>query len=60
VEHFLEFKRDWVREVDFGALCPESEIRPIIDLLRRDYPEVTASRACFHETEYALQYNRIS
>ena len=59
VEHFLEFKRDWVRTVDFGALCPDNEIQLVSDLLKTDYLDVIARKAAFHKTEYALEYKEI-
>jgi hypothetical protein len=59
VEHFLDFKREWVKFVDFGVFCPESEIHKIITLLKTDYPNAVARKAEFHKTEYALEYIHI-
>jgi len=59
VEHFLQFKREWVKTVDFGALYPEAEVRPFIELLKNEYPNAVCRKAEFHETEYALEYKQI-
>jgi hypothetical protein len=59
VEHFLEFKREWVKTVDFGALYPEAEVQPFIELLKKEYPNAVCRKTEFHETEYALEYKQI-
>jgi hypothetical protein len=59
LEHFLEFKREWVKSVDFGIRCPDAEIQRVIDLLKADYSNVIYRKAKFHKTEYALEYERI-
>ena len=57
VEHFLEFKREWVRSVDFGALCPDAEVQHVLDLLKTDYPKnLIRRKAEFHKEEFALEY----
>lgn len=55
VECFLAFDRNWVKAVDFGVRCPQSEIQRISDLLKSDYPKnILCQKAVFHESEYAL------
>jgi hypothetical protein len=56
IEHFLQFNREWVKSVDFGVLSPKPEIERVVGLLKTDYPNVIASKAEFHKTEYALEY----
>jgi len=58
-ECFLDFKREWVKSIDFGVRCPQKEIDPILDLLKTDYPKVVKRKAVFHKTEYALEYEVI-
>jgi DUF2971 family protein len=59
VEYFLDFKREWVKAVDFGVFCPESEIQRVVALLKADYPHVIAKKAQFHKTDYAFEYEQI-
>jgi hypothetical protein len=59
LEHFLDFNREWVKFVDFGVFCPESEVHRIMTLLKTDYPNAVARRAEFHKTEYALEYKQV-
>jgi Protein of unknown function (DUF2971) len=60
VEHFLGFQHEWVRTVDFGALCPDAEIEPVIRFVEANYPKgVVCKKARFHATEYALEYGQI-
>jgi hypothetical protein len=59
LEHFLDFNREWVKFVDLGVFCPESEIHRIITLLKTDYPNAVARKAKFHKTEYALEYKQV-
>jgi len=59
IEHFLEFKHEWVKTVDFGALYPDAEVQPVIELLKKEYPNAVCRKAKFHETEYALEYEQI-
>ena len=60
VEHFLEFKQDWVKTVDFGALCPDTEIQRVVGLLKTDYlKNIIRKKAEFHKTEYALEYREL-
>jgi Protein of unknown function (DUF2971) len=59
IEHFLDFKREWVKRVDFGVRCPQAEIQRVIGLLKSDYPHVVFRRADFHKSEYALEYKEI-
>jgi len=59
VEHFLDFKREWVKSIDFGVFCPDLEIQRGLALLKSDYPNVIARKAEFHRTEYALEYIHI-
>jgi len=58
-EHFLNFNREWVKSVDFGVLCPESEIQRMVDLLKTDYPTVICRKAEFHKIEFALEYKKV-
>jgi hypothetical protein len=53
---FLGFKREWVKSVDFGVSCSGATIRPIVDVLKSDYPGIIPKKAMFHETDYALTY----
>jgi hypothetical protein len=56
-EYFLEIDRGWFRSVDFGALCPEAEIKKITSMLKSDYPgSIICQRAKFHRTDYALEF----
>ena len=59
IEHFLEFEREWVKTVDFGALYPEAEVQPFVELLKKEYPHAVCRKAKFHETEYALEYKQV-
>ena len=59
VAEFIEFKREWVRFVDFGVYCPKSESQPIINLLNTQYPEAVARQTEMHKTDYALEYRPI-
>ena len=59
-EYFLDFKKEWVKSVDFGVRCPRPEIERILKLIKSDYPKnVICKRAVFHKTEYALEYQQI-
>jgi hypothetical protein len=58
-EHFLRFKREWVKSVDFGVFCPDTEILRVVDLLKTDYPNVIPRKAEMHKTEYAFEYKRV-
>ena len=60
VADFLEVKREWVKSVDFGALCPDSDVMKITDMLKSVYSApVVCQRAKFHPTEYALEYTPV-
>ena len=59
-EYFLDFNKEWVKSVDFGVRCPQSEIEKILKLVRSEYPKnVICKKAVFHKTEYALEYQQI-
>jgi hypothetical protein len=58
-EHFLGFKREWVKSVDFGVFCPDTEIQRVVDLLKTDYPNVIPRKAEMHKTEYAFEYKQV-
>lgn len=58
-ECFLAFQREWVRSIDFGVRCPQTEVTRIRELLKTGYPQVVCRKAEFHETEYALEYKNI-
>ena len=58
-EHFLGFKREWVKSVDFGVFCPDIEIQRVVDLLKTDYPNVIPRKAEMHKTEYAFEYKQV-
>ena len=58
-ECFLDFKREWVKSIDFGVRCQQPEIELMLKLLNNDYPKVDKRRAFFHKTEYALAYEVI-
>jgi hypothetical protein len=58
-ECFLPFNREWVKTIDFGVRCPNSEVESILNLLKDDYPKVVKRKAKFHKTEYALEYQQI-
>lgn len=59
LESFLDFNREWIKSVDFGVLCPDTEIQRVITLLKADYPNAVARKAEFHKTEYALKYKQV-
>jgi hypothetical protein len=60
MEHFLDFKREWIKSIDFGVRCPPQEIQRIVELLKANYPkDVVCRKADFHESEYALEYRQI-
>jgi hypothetical protein len=59
LEHFLDFRWEWVKSVDFGVFCPHSYIQPVVDLLKMDYSNVIPRKADFHATEYALEYRQV-
>ena len=40
LEYFLAIQREWVKSVDFGVFCPDSDIQPVVNLLKIDYPNV--------------------
>jgi hypothetical protein len=57
IESFLGFNREWIKSIDFGVRCPESEINPILDLTKAEYPnKILYRKAAFHKSEYALDY----
>jgi hypothetical protein len=58
-EHFLDFRRAWVRSVDFGVRCPPHEVQRVVDLVKSEYQNVILRKAQFHKTEYALDYTNI-
>ena len=58
-ECFLDFKRQWVKSVEFGVFCPDIELQRVVELLKTDYPNVIPRKAGFHKTEYAFDYNAI-
>lgn len=59
-ECFLSFEREWVRSVDFGVRCPQSEIEKIMYLVKSTYArDVVCRRAVFHKSEYALAYENL-
>jgi Protein of unknown function (DUF2971) len=58
-EHFVGFKREWVKSVDFGVFCPGTEIQRVVDLLKTDYPNVIRRKAEMHKTEYAFEYKQV-
>jgi hypothetical protein len=58
-EHFLDFKRERVKTVDFGVRCPQAEIESVSNLFKTDYPHVVCRKAEFHKTEYALEYRKV-
>ncbi len=60
LEHFIGFKREWVKSVDFGVRCPKGEIDRIVDLLKADYSrDVLFHKAEFHKSDYSLEYKII-
>lgn len=59
VEGFLDLNREWIKSVDFGVLCPDTEIQRVVNLLKTDYPNVIRKKAEFHKTEYALEYKSV-
>jgi hypothetical protein len=60
LEHFLPFNPNWVKSVDFGALCLANEIQKTVDFLKANYPKnILCRKAEFHKTEYALEYKAI-
>jgi hypothetical protein len=60
LEHFFLFKREWVKLVDFGALCPPTHVQQVLALLKTDYPKsVIRRQAQFHQTEFALDYREL-
>jgi hypothetical protein len=60
VEYFVNFKREWVKSVDFGVRCPQKEIERILGLIKTDYPKcIVCRKADYHESEYALKYKEI-
>ena len=54
---FLEFDRSWVKRVDIGARCEETDRRGLIDCLTREYAHASRYQARFHDDEYALVYD---
>lgn len=59
-EHFLDFNRAWVKSIDFGVRCPETEIQQVLNLIKTNYPKsVICRKAAFHKSEFALEYNEI-
>lgn len=60
VEHFLDFKREWVKSIDFGVRCSQTEIQRIHHLIKTNYPKnVVCRKAAFHKSEFALEYKEI-
>jgi Protein of unknown function (DUF2971) len=59
MEHFFAFERSWVKLIDFGVLFPEREIQSVLNLLKVEYPRAVGRKALFHESQYALGYDRI-
>ena len=59
LEYFLPVNAEWVKSVDFGALCPNHEIQEVVSLLKSNYPHVICRKAEFHKEEYALAYKEI-
>jgi len=59
-EHFLDFKPEWVKSIDFGVRCPKEEIQRIVNLIKSSYPnKAICKKAVFHKSEYALDYVEI-
>ena len=58
-EHFLRFKREWVKSVDFGVFCPDAEIQRVDALLKTHYPNVIPRKAEMHKTDYAFEYKQV-
>jgi len=56
----LDFKKEWVKSVDFGVRCPKQEIDRILGLIKTDYSKNVACRkAHYHKTEYTIEYKQI-
>lgn len=58
-EYFLSFDRNWVKSVDFGVFCPESDVQAVVDLLKTEYPSAIPRRAEMHKTEYVFEYKPV-
>lgn len=56
---FVPFKREWVRQVDFGLRALPSDVQVMKEFLKKDYPHVQLRQAVFHPRDYALEYKII-
>lgn len=56
---FISFKKEWVKNVDFGVRATPIEIQTMKEFLQKEYPNVTLRKAIFHPTDYALEYETV-
>jgi hypothetical protein len=53
---FLPFSKEFIWRIDFGIFMPKEQQQECIKLLSQDYPNVAVYKACFHKTQYRIEY----
>lgn len=54
---FMNFEPEWVRSIDFGLRCNQTEIANALAVLRSFYPNAIARKAEHHRDNFELEYH---